>query len=725
MQRIYIFAGLLVVLGVFGFISNASALSIFDITYPIPELGDCQDQGACKTYCDDFSNANACLAFAEKFGIQVTVKTEQVQALQQSGPGGCKGESECQSYCEDVSHLDECIEFGRANGFISDEEYQEVKNFQSQTGPGGCKGAGECRAYCDDASHQEECLDFGNRQGLISDKDLEVARSLQEQGGPGGCKTSKECKDYCSDPSHINECVDSAVEHGFMTADEAQRVKKFAVIEGPGGCVGEACRDYCEDPSHQEECIAFAEQNGLMSPEEAAIAKKVAGKTGPGGCRGRECQTYCDNADHAEECLAFAEENGLIPQEELQQAKKFLQATQQGGPGGCKGRECRDYCEDPGHQEECFNFAKGQGLLRPEDEQKFETGRKILAVVQTSGGPGGCKSEQECQAYCGDPSHGEECIAFGATHGGIPEEEARKMLKEFTEGTHSGPGGFRPPEDFRRFEEEGMRKFEEFRALEQEFRGRVEQRFGPQPGGFPGGQGSGFAGPGGCTSPAECIKYCSENKSECFSFGGPGKPGATPPQGGVAPGREFDQGRSQFRPQLRENLKIEFHEGDLPEFQSEEQKKEFFQQNFNNLRENITNNVSEEQRKQIFEQQFQQFRGGEFPGQPPEGFRPPEGSQGQFEQQFQGEFQRQVDQQFQQEFQRQVEQQTQQFPTGEFKPPEGQFLPPPGEQFTPPPESFTPPPETFVAPPPPTETTAPPPPEGGSLIDAFKSFFRR
>ena len=453
----------------------------------------------------------------------------------------------------------------------------------------------------------------------------------------------------------------------------------------------------------------------------------------------------------------------MIPQEELQQARKFLQATQQGGPGGCKGRECKNYCEDPTHQEECFNFAKDQGLLRPEDEQKFEAGRKILQVVQANGGPGGCKSEQECQAYCSDPSHGEECIAFGATHGGIPEDQVRQMLKEFTEGTHSGPGGFRPPEDFRRFEQEGMRKFEEFRALEQEFRGGAKQGFGPQPGGFPGGpgrpqgQGGEFAGPGGCTSPAECIKYCSENKSECFSFGGPGQPGATPPQGGIAPGQGFDQGRSQFRPQLRDNLKIEFHEGELPEFQSEDQKREFFQQNFNELRENITNNVSDEQRKQIFEQQFQQFRGGmpgefhqegqfpgqpgQFPGQPPEGFQPrPEG---QFEQQFQQQFQQQVDQQFQQEFQRQFEQQPQQFPTGEFKPPEGQFFPPPGEQFVPPPtdtfihqegtvapppaESFTPPPETFVAPPPPTtETTAPsPPPEGGSVIDAFKRFFGR
>ena len=108
MRKTFILAGFIALFGIFGFVVSAFALSIFDITYPIPELGNCEDQGACKTYCDDFSHTDACVAFAEKFGIQVEISTEQVQALQ-SGPGGCSSEGECRAYCEDVNHLDECV----------------------------------------------------------------------------------------------------------------------------------------------------------------------------------------------------------------------------------------------------------------------------------------------------------------------------------------------------------------------------------------------------------------------------------------------------------------------------------------------------------------------------------------------------------------------------------------------------------------------------------------
>lgn len=790
-MKTFFLAGIVACLGIFGFALSASALSVFDITYPIPELDNCADQNACKVYCDDFSHTDACVAFAQRYGIKVETNAKQIQALSQEGPGGCKGESECRAYCEDSSNLDECIEFGRKNGFVSEEDYQAAKKFSTLTGPGNCKGANECRAYCEDASHGEECLAFAERQGLISGKDLERARIITKGGGPGGCKSEQECRRYCEDPAHVTECVDSAVELGFMTPEEAARIKKFSVLEGPGGCKGEQCRTYCEDPSHQAECVDFAEKNGFMSPQEAERARKFAGKTGPGGCRGEECRTYCENPENAEVCLEFAEREGLIPKEEAERARKFTRATQEGGPGGCKGVQCRDYCESAEHREECFEFAKKQGFINPEEEQRMEAGLKIQRKVQEAGGPGGCKSDEECRAYCTDPNHTEECIAFGATHGGLPEEEVRRMLREFTEHKNIGPEGFHPPEDFRRFEEESLQRFEQFKLLEEEFRGK---EYGPPEGFRPQFQERGeegefhqpnFAGPGGCTSPAECIKYCTEHKEECFSFGGPGQPNQRPSEGGLPPGREFESGRSQFRPQLQQNLRIEFKEGELPQFQSEEQRKQFFHENFDQFRHEIDDSASEEERKQIFQQKFNEFRGnfegqqfpgrpGEFPGQPPEGFRPPEGNQQgttgtqfpsregnrcsegqywdgkscvtggttgayprpeqiqqQFDQQVHQEFEQQVQQQIQQQtqeqFQKQYEQQYQQyqqpssssepFPTNSYTPPPTGEYRPPSDSYNPPPSgtssgSYSPPPsgETYHSSPSSTDSYTPPPP---------------
>lgn len=717
-------------LGLFGFALSSQALSVFDITYPIPELGDCQDQSSCKAYCDDFTNAKACVAFAQKYGIQVEVKTEQVQALQ-SGPGGCQSETECRAYCDDADNFNECIEFGKANGFISEKEYQEAKEFAVQEGPGGCQGQEECRAFCDNPDNQVECINFGRDHGFIDEEEAEMALKLVNQTGPGGCK-GQECKTYCDNPEHSEECIDFAVRNGFMDEEEAQRIKQFTVLEGPGGCKGQECRTYCDDLSHQGECIAFAEKNGMMSPEEAERARKFAGKEGPGGCKGEECRAFCDNPDNTEACLDFAEREGLMPPEELEQAKKFVRAVQQGGPGGCKGNECRTFCEDPANQDECFQFAKQQGLLRPEDEENFEIGRKLNQAVQEKGGPGGCKGE-ECRTYCTDPSHVEECVAFGAAHAGIPEDRARQMLQDFSENKfgpprpgefQQGTQRFRPPEEFQRFEDETFHKFEQFKLLEQEFRGRGfvppgesgtvqegKQTFRP----------SSFAGPGGCTSPDECIKYCTENKEECFSFGEPGQPGATPPEGGIPPGREFQQ----MRPQLQQNLRIDFEQGELPEFDSEQEQKEFLRENFREFRQEFTQPIPEEQRREIFEQKFQEFR-----GQIPPEFQQPMNQQ--IEQQMRERMEQQgipqpgqmqpefIPQQFNQPFDESgrplIPQSQPPQPSGEFIP--QQNIMPQGEQV----------PQVQqveqVQPPPPSGELAPPP-AGGSVIDTAANILRR
>lgn len=452
--------------------------------------------------------------------------------------GNCASEEACAAYCDDSAHLDECVSFAEEHNLLNEEEIERAKEFQGQTGPGGCRGANECRVFCDDPSHQEECVEFAHRKGLISDRDAEVSRRVAREGGPGGCRGQRECRTYCDDPSHIDECLSFAEKNGFISGEEAARIKKAGLVSGPGGCRGETCRDYCEDPAHQNECIDFAVANGFMTAEEAALAKKFAGKTGPGGCRGEECRTYCENPQNAEACFEFAAAEGLIPPQELERARKFLRISQEGGPGGCRGEACRDYCEDPAHQDECFDFAKKQGLIRPEDERNFEIGKKLNEKLREAGGPGGCKTDNECRIYCGELSHAEECVAFAAAHGGVSKEEAERMLKEFTERRFEGRGEFRPPEDFRRFEEEAKKRFEEFRQLEEQFRKDEGEFPGPgsfqQPRGF--GPSGGFSGPGGCQDPAECIKYCAEHKEECFSFGPAGQPSFRPPEGGIPPG---------------------------------------------------------------------------------------------------------------------------------------------------------------------------------------------
>ena len=73
-----------------GFVSFASAASIFDITYPIDELGGCASQQECKTYCDDLANKDACLIFAEKNGFISKEKVEQAKKYRLPDRAGVK-----------------------------------------------------------------------------------------------------------------------------------------------------------------------------------------------------------------------------------------------------------------------------------------------------------------------------------------------------------------------------------------------------------------------------------------------------------------------------------------------------------------------------------------------------------------------------------------------------------------------------------------------------------
>ncbi len=647
---------------VFGVVSAVSAASVFDITFPVSELENCADKNACKAYCDELSHADACAAFAKKYGIGDARATEQAAALPNIGPGGCTSTSACKKYCDQTDHFDECIEFAESNGLLNKKEIQQARKAITK-GPGGCTGIEECKQYCSEEANHLACVEYAHREGQISDSDYKAIKDIKEQGGPGGCKGNKECHEYCQNEDHIDECLSFSESHGFISQDDAVTIRKAGFGgAGPGGCKGnDACRAYCEVPEHQNECIDFGEKKGFMSKEEASRARKFAGKTGPGGCRGDQCRNFCENPANADVCLEHAEREGLIPKEEVERARKFLKTTQEGGgPGGCKNpQECRTYCQDKTHEQECFEFGRKQGFIRPEEEKKFKAGMDIRKKVEQNGGPGGCKGDDECRIYCTEPSHTEECIAFAAAHGGIDADQARMMLQEFTTGKFSEGHGD-SFEDFQRHHEDTAMRFNEFKQLEEQFRGGEDgpgfsggPRFGPPPGRFPGqqpGQGGGFGvnfgagqqnfvGPGGCTGPAECIKYCSEHREECFS-GGPQHDDSRRDAGSREENheddgrdddgrddnqpRDFPQfgrpqfGRPQFgRPQFGQRFGGESEDHSMPQLRGNivhEFKSEDLPQGFEGR--------TMEERQQFFREKFEQFKGeeGAFPGRPSQGF---------------------------------------------------------------------------------------------------------
>lgn len=313
-----------------------------------------------------------------------------------------------------------------------------------------CQDEQECKAYCDDPSHLNECLAFAEQHNLFSEREIEKARKFQEIGavGPGGCTSEFECENYCENISNIDECLAFAEEHGFMEEHELDEARKIqqALAGGaqlPGGCTSrESCEAYCEDLNNMRECIAFAEEAGFMSPEELREVQQVlkaldAGVPFPGDCRGEdECEIYCEDPNHIEECVEFGIAAGFIPPEEAEEIRRILPLMKEGKmPGGCREREeCEAYCSDDAHVEECTIFFVDAGFMSQEEARMFrETGGR---------GPGGCSGREECEAFCNDPSNQEACFEFGRDHGFISEEEFHSIeqgSKQFEVGFATAP----------------------------------------------------------------------------------------------------------------------------------------------------------------------------------------------------------------------------------------------------------------------------------------------
>ncbi len=296
-----------------------------------------------------------------------------------------------------------------------------------------CADEDSCRSYCDDPGHITECLAFAERHGLMSGEEIATAKkfSALEVKGPAGCVTKDACEAYCDDISHINECVASAEENGILPAKDLQEIKKVqaAIQRGvqPPPCKGKReCDAYCGEPTHMKVCIAFAEAAGFMEDRELEDAKKMLSALERGvqplPCNGKqECDSYCSDPGNMEACMTFAEAAGFMNEQEKAESQKMLSAIKRGiKPPQCRGeKECDAYCSEDNHIEECIAFAEAAGFMEPQEaEMARKTGGKR---------PGKCTNKDECEEFCDSSENQETCFTFGKENGLIPEEELLRM----------------------------------------------------------------------------------------------------------------------------------------------------------------------------------------------------------------------------------------------------------------------------------------------------------
>ncbi|MBI2622984.1 MAG: hypothetical protein HYW65_00195 [Candidatus Liptonbacteria bacterium] len=281
----------------------------------------------------------------------------------------------------------------------------------------------------------------------------------------GNCGSKNECKAYCESPANAEACVAFAEKHGLMNKEEAAQAKKFTkalAAGGPGGCkTPQECESFCSNIANLEACMSFAKKQGIknaqVSQGEKLLAHMKAGGKTPGGCTSEaDCKNYCSDFSHAEECYEFAKKAGIVQTkgqarqggprgpggpgggEDLspEQFEKVMELAKSGQtPGGCKSKDaCEAYCGAPGHTEECVTFAEKAGFMSREE----------AAMVRKTGGkgPGGCSSPQACEQYCNEPANRETCFKFAEENGFISKEEvqrAKEGLVQLRAGIEHAP----------------------------------------------------------------------------------------------------------------------------------------------------------------------------------------------------------------------------------------------------------------------------------------------
>lgn len=203
------------------------------LTFPISDLGNCQDKNSCEEYCSLSSNYLACAEFGEKNNLiskeDLARTKEFADVLKGEGPGACKDENSCKSFCNDLSNINECLTFAEKHNLLPDEELNEAKKVSKAlkagaTMPGNCKDKSTCDNYCKSGEHLDECLNFAEKAGFIDEEEASLVRKIGGKG-PNGCMSREACDSYCNKKENQRECFNFAKEKGLIPEEKLKEME--------------------------------------------------------------------------------------------------------------------------------------------------------------------------------------------------------------------------------------------------------------------------------------------------------------------------------------------------------------------------------------------------------------------------------------------------------------------------------------------------------------------
>lgn len=367
------------------------------VSYPISQLGNCRDGQECYLYCQIPSHTPACWSYGkyvlpQVLGEQTSSLEDEAKAANITFPipelGNCQTALACFTYCSQAKNQSACRDFARKNGLAKPEEEEDEEEkvtpeiIQSAQEELGCTSRASCQTICSQSENYEKCHTFAKKHKLAKENEekgppAEVIEAAQTELG---CTDQLSCSNFCQNKQNREKCYEFAKKHRLIDEEEEKtkweqeqekRQKLMEEAKETLGCTSfDECKVYCSAPEHNAACREFSKKHSADSQPTPTNKPSLP-------CENeQECRAYCEK--RPEECKGFNIEslrksesttrNGISKQPEISTGVRSTEKKDTTGnflgPGGCKSEgECKSYCEK--HPAECPGFPKVSPATKP------------------------------------------------------------------------------------------------------------------------------------------------------------------------------------------------------------------------------------------------------------------------------------------------------------------------------------------------------------------------
>jgi hypothetical protein len=301
---------------------------------------------------------------------------------------------------------------------------------------GNCRDARECYLYCQIPQNKAACWSYAKHKappnvlGVTTMSEVEKqqmeAKAKQYNivfpiAELNNCAGPQQCRDFCEQPNNYETCMNFAKKKGFANKIEQppddgipEEKRQFVMQSAQAelGCTSmESCRAICEQ--NRGKCEAFAKKHGLHKedPQERGRKEEIMKKAREDlRCESMEsCKTICEK--NPQRCMEFAKKHGF-DRGEGQYRQEGQRERYENGPSvrpPCAGEEsCKKYCQE--HPDECPGYQGKPEFTPAGGELRSSAGGSYDTPSAGFVGPTGCRTEEECKAYC--QTNPDKCPGF-------------------------------------------------------------------------------------------------------------------------------------------------------------------------------------------------------------------------------------------------------------------------------------------------------------------------